>query len=380
MIASPHYTPEHETFRTNVRRFIERECLPNRKAWQEQCRPPHSLWEKAGAAGLLCTKMSPDYGGAGGDLYHCMIIIEEQTRACFNELAFYLHSDIIAPYVELYGTAAQRLRYLPKMATGEFTAAIAMTEPSGGSDLQSMRTRAVKSGDQYLLTGQKTFISNAQTADFILVAAKTDVDAGARGISLFILDVKDAEGFALGRNLRKIGCKVQDTSELFFDNVRVPAENLLGGVEGRGFYHLMQRLPEERLIMAMSAVVNMECAADEAIAYAKDRRVFGKRLIDHQAARFELAEAKTKTTVARAYLERCIDLFVEDQFDAEAGAMAKWWTTEKCCEVIDQCLQLFGGYGYMKDTPIARRWMDARLGRIAGGANEIMKDLIGRTL
>jgi acyl-CoA dehydrogenase len=380
MIASPHYTPEHETFRTNVRRFIERECLPNRKAWQEQCRPPHSLWEKAGAAGLLCTKMSPDYGGAGGDLYHCMIIIEEQTRACFNELAFYLHSDIIAPYIELYGTPAQRLRYLPKMATGEFTAAIAMTEPSGGSDLQSMRTRAVKSGDHYLLSGQKTFISNAQTADFILVAAKTDVDAGARGISLFILDVKDAEGFALGRNLRKIGCKVQDTSELFFDNVRVPAENLLGGVEGRGFYHLMQRLPEERLIMAMSAVVNMECAADEAIAYAKDRRVFGKRLIDHQAARFELAEAKTKTTVARAYLERCIDLFVQDRFDAEAGAMAKWWTTEKCCEVIDQCLQLFGGYGYMKETPIARRWMDARLGRIAGGANEIMKDLIGRSL
>lgn len=380
MIESPHYTSEHETFRTNVRRFIERECLPHREAWQEQCRPPHSLWEKAGAAGLLCTKMSADYGGAGGDLYHCMIIIEEQTRACFNELAFYLHSDIIAPYIELYGTPAQRLRYLPKMATGEYTAAIAMTEPSGGSDLQSMRTRAVKVGDDYLITGQKTFISNAQTADFILVAAKTDVDAGARGVSLFIVDVKDAEGFALGRNLRKIGCKVQDTSELFFDNVRVPAENLLGGVEGRGFYHLMQRLPEERLIMAMSAVVNMESAADEAIAYAKDRRVFGKRLIDHQAARFELAEAKTKTTIARAYLERCIDLFVEDQFDAEAGAMAKWWTTEKCCEVIDQCLQLFGGYGYMKETPIARRWMDARLGRIAGGANEIMKDLIGRTL
>ena len=380
MIESSHYTAEHETFRTNVRRFIERECLPNRQAWQADCRPPHALWEKAGAAGLLCTKMSSEYGGGGGDLYHCMIIIEEQTRACFNELAFYLHSDIIAPYIELYGTPTQRERYLPKMATGEYTAAIAMTEPSGGSDLQAMRTRAVRTGDDYLLTGQKTFISNAQTADFILVAAKTDQDAGARGVSLFIVDTSDAEGFALGRNLRKIGCKVQDTSELFFDNVRVPAENLLGGIEGRGFYHLMQRLPEERLIMAMSAVVNMEAAADEAVAYAKDRLIFGKRLIDHQAARFELAEAKTVTTVARAYLERCIDLFVENQFDAEAGAMAKWWTTEKCCEVIDQCLQLFGGYGYMKETPIARRWMDARLGRIAGGANEIMKDLIGRTL
>ena len=380
MIESPHYTADHEIFRSNVRRFIERECLPHRKEWQEACAPPHALWEKAGAAGLLCTKVSPAYGGGGGDLYHCMIIIEEQTRACFNELAFYLHSDIIAPYIELYGTQSQRERYLPKMATGEYTAAIAMTEPSGGSDLQAMRTRAIKYGDHYRLSGQKTFISNAQTADFILVAAKTAPDGGARGVSLFIVDVKDAPGFALGRNLKKIGCKVQDTSELFFDNVQVPAENLLGGAEGRGFYQLMQRLPEERLIMAMSAVANMEAAADETIAYAKERRTFGKRLIDHQSARFTLAEAKTLTTVARVYLERCIDLFVENQFDAEAGAMAKWWTTEKCCEVIDQCLQLFGGYGYMKDTPITRRWMDARLGRIAGGANEIMKDLIGRTL
>ncbi|HVY85448.1 MAG TPA: acyl-CoA dehydrogenase family protein [Caulobacterales bacterium] len=380
MIESPHYTPEHEIFRANVRRFIERECLPNRKAWQDACAPPHSFWEDAGKAGLLCPKVGPDYGGAGGDLYHCMIIIEEQTRACFNELAFYLHSDIIAPYIELYGTEQQRRRYLPKMVTGQYTAAIAMTEPSGGSDLQAMRTRAVRQGDHYLLTGQKTFISNAQTADFILVAAKTDPEGGARGVSLLILDVASAEGFALGRNLRKIGCKAQDTSELFFDNVRIPAENLLGGVEGRGFYQLMQRLPEERLIMAMSAVVNMEAATDEAIAYAKDRRTFGKRLIDHQSARFTLAECKTAATVARAYLERCIDLFVENKFDAEAGAMAKWWTTEKCCEVIDHALQLFGGYGYMKDTPIARRWMDARLGRIAGGTNEIMKDLIGRTL
>jgi acyl-CoA dehydrogenase len=380
MIESHHYTPEHEIFRANVRRFIERECLPNREAWQEACRPPHSLWEKAGAAGLLCTKQSPEYGGAGGDLYHCMIIIEEQTRACFNELAFYLHSDIIAPYIELYGTEDQRRRYLPKMATGEFTAAIAMTEPSGGSDLQAMRTRAIRRGDHYVLNGSKTFISNAQTADFILVAAKTDPDAGARGVSLLILDVAGADGFALGRNLKKIGCKVQDTSELFFDNVRIPTENLLGGVEGRGFYQLMQRLPEERLIMAMSAVVNMEAATDEAIAYAKERSTFGKRLIEHQSARFTLAECKTHSTVARAYLERCIDLFVENKFDAGAGAMAKWWTTEKCCEVIDQALQLFGGYGYMKETPIARRWMDARLGRIAGGTNEIMKDLIGRAL
>lgn len=380
MIESPHYTAEHEIFRGVVRRFIERECLPHRAAWQKACKPPRELWTKAGEAGLLCPKVSPEYGGAGGDLYHCMIIIEEQTRACFNELAFYLHSDIIAPYIELYGTEDQRRRFLPKMVTGEYTSAIAMTEPGAGSDLQAIRTRAVLDGDHYVLSGQKTFISNAQNADLIIVAAKTDPDGGAKGVSLLILETGDAEGFTLGRNLKKIGCKVQDTSELFFDNVRVPVENLLGGVEGRGFYHLMQRLPEERLIMAMSAVVNMECAVDETVAYTKERTTFGKKLIEHQNTRFKLAECKTTTTIARAYLERCIDLFVEGRFDAGAGAMAKWWTTEKCCEVIDECVQLHGGYGYMRDYPVARRWADARLGRIAGGTNEIMKDLIGRAL
>lgn len=380
MIESPHYTPEHEIFRQNVRRFIERECLPNRVAWQKACKPPRALWTKAGAAGILCPKVSPEYGGAGGDLYHGFVIIEEQTKACFNELAFYLHSDIIAPYIELYGTDDQRRRYLPKMVSGEIVSAIAMTEPGAGSDLQAIRTRARRDGDHYVLDGQKTFISNAQNAELILVAAKTDPDAGARGVSLLILDTVGAEGFTLGRNLKKVGNKVQDTSELFFEGVRVPAENLLGGTEGRGFYQLMQRLPEERLIMAMSAVVQMECAVDETVAYTRQRETFGKRLIDHQAVRHKLAECRTAATVARAYLERCIDLFVENRFDANAGAMAKWWTTEKCCEVIDDCLQLHGGYGYMRETPIARRWADARLGRIAGGTNEIMKDLIGRAL
>lgn len=380
MIESLHYTAEHEIFRQGVRRFIERECLPHREAWQKACKPPREMWTRAGEAGLLCPKVSPEYGGAGGDLYHCMIIIEEQTRACFNELAFYLHSDIIAPYIELYGTEDQRRRFLPGMVTGDLISAIAMTEPGAGSDLQAIRTRAVKDGDDYLLTGQKTFISNAQSADLIIVAAKTDPDAGSRGVSLLILETKDAEGFTLGRNLKKIGCKVQDTSELFFDNVRVPAANLLGGAEGRGFYQLMQRLPEERLIMAMSAVLQMECAVEETIAYARQRQVFGRPLLDHQNTRFKLAEAKTTAAIGRAYLERCIDLFIEGHFDANDGAMVKWWTTEKSCEVIDECLQLHGGYGYMREYPIARRWADARLGRIAGGTNEIMKDLIGRAL
>jgi len=380
MIESAYYTPEHEIFREGVRRFIAKECVPNRAAWQKACKVSRDLWTKAGEAGILCPKLSPEWGGAGGDLYHGFIIIEEQTRAAFSELAFYLHSDIIAPYIELYGTDDQRTRYLPKMASGELVAAIAMTEPGAGSDLQAIRTRARREGDHYVLTGQKTFISNAQLADIIVVAAKTDPDAGARGVSLLILETKGADGFTLGRNLKKVGCKAQDTSELFFDEVRIPVENLLGGQEGRGFYQLMQRLPEERLIMAMSAVVQMECAVEEAAAYAKERQVFGKRLIDHQNARFKLAECRTTAAVGRAYLERCIDLFIEGRFDARDGAMAKWWTTEKSCEVIDECLQVFGGYGYMKEFPVARRWADARLGRIAGGTNEIMKDLIGRSL
>lgn len=380
MIESPHYTPEHEIFRQGVRRFIARECVPHRQAWQKACGTSRDLWARAGEAGLLCTKVSPDFGGAGGDLYHCLVVMEEQTRAGFSELVFYLHSDIIAPYIELYGTDDQRARFLPRMATGEITAAIAMTEPGAGSDLQAIRTRARRDGDHYVLDGAKTFISNAQQADIIVVAAKTDPDAGGRGVSLLILETEGAEGFKLGRNLQKIGCKAQDTSELFFDGVRVPAANLLGGQEGRGFYQLMQRLPEERLIMAMSAVAQMECALDEAVAYARERVVFGKPLIEHQDARFKLAECKATTTMARAYLVDCIDRFIEGDFDARDGAMAKWWTTERSCEVIDDCLQIFGGYGYIKEYPIARRFADARLGRIAGGTNEIMKDLIGRSL
>ncbi|MBX3483401.1 acyl-CoA dehydrogenase family protein [Phenylobacterium sp.] len=380
MIESPHYTPEHEIFREGVRRFVTRECVPHREAWQKDCKVPRDVWTRAGELGLLCPKLGAEWGGGGGDAYHGLVIIEEQTRAGFSELAFYLHSDIIVPYIELYGTDDQKARYLSRMATGELVSAIAMTEPGAGSDLQAIRTRAVRDGDHYLLSGQKTFISNAQVADLIVVAAKTDPDAGSRGVSLLILETADAEGFTLGRNLKKVGCKAQDTSELFFDNVRVPVANLLGGEEGRGFYQLMQRLPEERLIMAMSAVAQMECGVDEAVAYAKTRKVFGQRLIDHQDARFKLAECRTTATLGRAYLERCIDLFIEGRFDARDGAMAKWWTTEKACEVLDDCLQIFGGYGYMKEYPIARRWADARLGRIAGGTNEIMKDLIGRSL
>jgi len=380
MIRSRHYTPAHEDFRASVRRFMEREVLPHRDAWQAAGRTPNALWRKAGEAGLLCTKVGAQFGGGGGDLYHCLIVIEEQTRICINELTFYLHSDIIAPYIELYGTDEQKSHYLPKMASGEFVAAIAMTEPGAGSDLQAIRTTARRSGNGYVLNGQKVFISNGQVGNLVVVAAKTDSAQGAKGISLFLLETEGAEGFRRGKNLKKIGCKAQDSSELFFDDVRLPAEALLGGAEGQGFAQLMRRLPEERLIMAMSAVANMEEALDETIGYVGERMAFNQRLADFQNTRFKLAEAKTKCTLARAFLEYGIDTFIEGNFDATQGAMLKWWTTQRQNEVADECLQLHGGYGYMTEYEIARRFADSRLGRIAGGTNEIMKDIIGRTL
>ncbi|HEX7035679.1 MAG TPA: acyl-CoA dehydrogenase family protein [Pseudomonadales bacterium] len=380
MIRSPHYTAEHETFRASVRRFIESELAPRWPEFQQLGYLPREMWRRAGELGLLCTKVWPEYGGGGGDLYHCLVIIEEQTRAGANELTFYLHSDIIAPYIELYGTPEQKRRYLPGMARGEFVAAIAMTEPSGGSDLQAIRTTAVADGDVYRLNGQKVFISNGQVANLICVAAKTGPGEGAEGISLLLLETDGAAGFTRGANLNKIGCKAQDSVELFFDDVRVPRENLLGGIEGRGFAQLMQRLPEERLIMSMSAVANMEAALDETVAYVREREVFGQRLIDLQNTRFKLAECKTKAVLARTFLEHCIDAFIEGRFDTVQGAMAKWWTSQRVYEVLDECLQLHGGYGYMKEYPIARRYADQRLARIAGGTNEIMKELIARTL
>lgn len=373
MIRSPHYTPKHETFRATVREFMARECVALFPAWQAAGRTPRELWLKAGKAGLLCTKMSPAFGGGGGDLYHSLIIIEEQTRIGFNELTFYLHSDIIAPYIELYGTEDQKQRFLPRMARGELVAAIAMTEPGAGSDLQGIRTTAVGDGNGYKLNGQKVFISNGQVGNLICVAAKTDPAAGGKGISLLLLETDGADGFQRGRNLNKIGCKAQDSSELFFDDVRVPPENLLGGVEGQGFPLLMQRLPEERLIMAMSAVANMEEAVKETEAWLAARGAL-------EAARTRLADCRIKVKMGRAFLEDAIDSFIEGTFDTTEGAMIKWWTTQRQNEVLDECVQLLGVDGYRMNNVLTRRYADSRLGRIAGGTNEIMKDLIGRSL
>jgi acyl-CoA dehydrogenase len=373
MIRSPHYTSRHEAFREAVKDFMARECVPYFAAWQAAGRTPRELWLKAGMAGLLCTKMAPEFGGGGGDLYHSLIIIEEQTRIGFNELTFYLHSDIIAPYIELYGTDDQKQRFLPRMARGELVAAIAMTEPGAGSDLQAIRTTAVSDGNGYRLNGQKVFISNGQVGNLICVAAKTNPEAGGKGISLLLLETDGAEGFVRGKNLNKIGCKAQDSSELFFDDVRVPPENLLGGVEGQGFPLLMQRLPEERLIMAMSAVVNMEEAVKETEAYLAARGG-----IDD--VRGKLADCKIKTKMGRAFLEDAIDSFIEGTFDTTEGAMIKWWSTQRQYEVLDDCVQMLGVDGYRMENIVTRRYADSRLGRIAGGTNEIMKDLIGRSL
>ncbi|MGH6986711.1 MAG: acyl-CoA dehydrogenase family protein [Caulobacteraceae bacterium] len=370
--------PAHEAFRAKVRRFMESDCAPFRDAWQKAGRTPESLWRRAGELGLLCVKAPPQFGGGGGDMRHSLIIIEEQTRICFNELTFYLHSDIVAPYIERYGTEHQRERYLAGMARGEWVGAIAMTEPSAGSDVQAIRTTAKAINDGYLLNGQKVFISNGQVGNLILVAAKTDPDGGAKGISLFVLETERAEGFARGRNLRKLGCKAQDSSELFFEDVRLPAHALLGGVEGRGFAQMMDRLPEERLIMSMSAVAMMEEAVKETARWLREAEPGS--LVPSSAAGVDLAECKAIAMGGRAFLEQAIDLFIDGDFDATDGAMIKWWTTERQFEVVDRCLQLRGQDADLAQSDLARRFADSRLGRIAGGANEVMKELVGRSL
>jgi alkylation response protein AidB-like acyl-CoA dehydrogenase len=319
-----------------------------------------------------------EYGGAGADFLYSTILIEEQGRVMASGPAFSLHNDIVVPYLNTYGTADQKKDWLPKTASGEMITAIAMTEPGTGSDLQAVRTTAKRDGNHWVINGSKTFISNGQLADLVIVVCKTDASAGAKGTSLIVVEA-GAEGFRRGRNLEKIGMKAQDTSELFFDNVRVPADNLLG-TEGMGFVQLMQQLPQERLVIAVQAVAAIEAALEETIRYTRERKAFGKSVIDFQNTRFKLAEIKTKAVVARTFVEDCVARHMKGELDVAGAAMAKWWTTELQCEVIDECLQFFGGYGYMWEYPIARLYADARVQKIYGGANEIMKELIGRTL
>ena len=378
MLPRPVFSEDHELFRDQVRRFLTEEVVPHHAGWETEGIVPRAAWRKAGAAGLLCPAIPEAYGGGGGTRLHSAVLIEEVMRVGASGLGFGLHSDIVAPYILAYGSEAQKREWLPKMARGEVIGAIAMTEPGAGSDLQAVRTTALRDGDELVLNGQKTFITNGQNADLVIVVAKTDPSKGATGTSLVLVETS-RPGFKRGRNLEKIGMKAQDTSELFFDDLRLPAANILGG-EGKGFFLLMQELAWERMQIAIGAVAGAEAALQWTLDYTKERRAFGERVIDFQHNRFRLAEWKTQVQVARVFVDRLLDSLMKNELDAATAAMAKYWTTDLHCRLLDDCLQMFGGFGYMWEYPIARAYADARVSRIYGGTNEIMKEIIGRTL
>jgi acyl-CoA dehydrogenase len=378
----PWSDPELELLRDTARRFFETECVPRQPAWAAQKHPDRDIWRHAGEIGLLGAGIPEAYGGSGGSFLHEAVICEEQQRALVNSFSINVHSGIVAHYLLEYGSQAQKQRWLPKMACGESVAAIAMTEPGAGTDLQRIKTTAVRQGDHYVVNGAKTFITNGWHADLVIVAVKTDAQAKARGVSLVVMETGglsgELPGYRRGRLLDKIGQHGQDTVELFFDDVRVPVTNLLGAEEGRGFAQLMQQLPRERLLIAVGAAATLQRAVDDTLAYVQQRQVFGAPLMAMQNTRFRLAECQTQATLARSFVDDCIGRLQRGELDVPTAAMAKWWTTDALCRVVDECLQLHGGYGYMTEYPIARMYADARVGRIYGGANEAMKEIIAR--
>ena len=378
MIPRTLFSPEHEVFRDTVRRFIAEQVTPHHADWEKAGQVPRDLWRQAGKSGLLCCNVPDEYGGMGGDFLHSAILVEEFADAGATGPTFYLHSDIVAPYLVEFGTEAQKRQWLPKMATGEVVVALGMSEPSGGSDVQAMRTQALRDGDDYVINGQKVFITNGHSADLLLLACKTDPKARARGVSLILVET-DRPGFTRGRKLEKIGCKAQDTSELFFSDLRVPVANLLGG-EGGGFGMLMTQLSQERLIQAIRGVASSEAALRWTLAYVAERKMFGHTLGDFQNTRFELAGLHAEVLAQRIFVDRCIELHLLGELDATDAAAAKLVTTELQGRVMDRCLQFFGGWGYMWEYPIARAYADARMCRIGGGTAEVMKQIIGNAL
>lgn len=378
MIPRTVYEPEHELFRESVRKFLEVEAAPFHAQWEKDGQVDRALWNKAGEQGFLAPTIPEEYGGVGVDFRYNAIVDEEVSRAGLSGIGWGLHSDIGVPYILNYGSEEIKQKYMPKFVTGELVTAIAMTEPGAGSDLQGVKTSAVLDGDEWIINGSKTFITNGQHADVVIVVAKTDPDAGAKGTSLILVDA-GTPGFEKGTNLEKIGMKAQDTSELFFQDVRVPKGNLLGEA-GMGFIYLMQELPQERLSVGVNAIASARSILEQTVEYVKERKAFGRSVATFQNTQFKLAELDTEITSAQVFVDRCLELHIEGKLDVPTAAKLKLLSTDLQCKVIDECLQLHGGYGYMWEYPVARAYADARIQKIYAGTNEIMKLIIGRTL
>ena len=382
MIERTLFSSDHESFRDSFRKFMDKEIAPFHAEWEEQGYVAREVWNKAGENGYLCMTMPEQYGGSEADKLYSVIQMEELARGGFSGIGFGLHSEIVAPYILHYGTEEQKAKYLPKLASGEMVGAIAMSEPAAGSDLQGVKTTAIEQADgSYVLNGSKTFITNGWHADLVIVVAKTNPAAGGKGTSLMLVE-RGMPGFSVGKRLKKVGMKAQDTSELFFDNVKLGPEHLLGGEawKNKGFICLMQELPWERLQIAIGAVASSQAAIDWTVDYVKERKVFGQPVAAFQNTRYTLAELQTQVQVARVFVDKCCELICKNELDTATASMAKYWTTDLQCKVMDECVQLFGGYGYMWEYPIARAYADARVQRIYGGTNEIMKEVITRAM